>query len=88
MLVISFSLFGREESGKPDSLFSVIGVISLVFGAEGNPIGQFLMILFSIFLFCIEILSLGESDTGCNFRHNRFPRCTFVPGCRNFQMPL
>ncbi len=46
LVLLSFFLFDRENY-----LFlaaSLIGVTSLIFNAKGNPIGQFLMIVFSV----------------------------------------
>ncbi len=46
MIVLSFCLFDRTN--YMTLLASVIGVTSLIFNAKGNPIGQALMIVFSI----------------------------------------
>ncbi|MBP3919255.1 MAG: nicotinamide mononucleotide transporter [Clostridia bacterium] len=46
LIVSSFLLFDRENNLTLAA--SVIGVTSLIFNAKGNPIGQLLMILFSI----------------------------------------
>ena len=47
LIVVSFLLFGR---GDPLTLIaSLIGVTSLIFNAKGNPFGQILMIVFSVF---------------------------------------
>lgn len=46
LIIISFLLFDRES---PFTLMtSLIGVTSLIFCAKGNPIGQVLMIIFSL----------------------------------------
>ncbi|MBE5944653.1 MAG: nicotinamide mononucleotide transporter [Lachnospiraceae bacterium] len=46
MIIISFCAFDRENYL---TLFaSLIGVTSLIFNAKGNPVGQFLMIIFSL----------------------------------------
>lgn len=46
LIVISFCIFDRENFL---TLFaSLIGVTSLIFNAKGNPIGQFLMVIFSL----------------------------------------
>ena len=46
LTVLSFLLFDRKS---PTTLLaSLIGVTSLIFCAKGNPVGQILMILFSI----------------------------------------
>ncbi len=45
-IIFSFALFDREN--YLTLLASIIGVSSLIFNAKGNPIGQFLMIVFSI----------------------------------------
>ena len=42
----SFCLFDKE--GYPTLIASIIGVTSLLFNAKGNPLGQVLMILFSV----------------------------------------
>ncbi len=45
-ITVSFCAFDRESYG---TLFaSLIGVTSLIFNAKGNPIGQVLMIVFSV----------------------------------------
>lgn len=46
LILLSFFLFDREN--YLTLLASVIGVTSLIFNAKGNPIGQFLMVLFSL----------------------------------------
>ena len=47
LIVISFFIFDRENYL---TLFaSLIGVTSLIFNAKGNPFGQVLMVVFSIF---------------------------------------
>lgn len=46
LIILSFCLFDREN--YLTLLASLIGVTSLIFNAKGNPIGQFLMILFSV----------------------------------------
>ena len=46
LIVTSFVIFDREN--YLTLLASIIGVTSLIFCAKGNPIGQFLMIIFSI----------------------------------------
>lgn len=46
LIIVSFLVFDRENYG---TLFaSLIGVTSLIFNAKGNPIGQLLMVLFSL----------------------------------------
>jgi len=45
-IVLSFCLFDRES--YMTLIASLIGVTSLIFNAKGNPIGQALMIVFSI----------------------------------------
>lgn len=54
LIVISFCIFDRGSISTP--IASLIGVTSLIFSAKGNPIGQFLMIIFSVFY---GIISLG-----------------------------
>ncbi len=46
LIILSFCLFDRENYAT--LLASLIGVTSLIFNAKGNPVGQVLMILFSI----------------------------------------
>lgn len=46
-IVIAFLLFDR--TGYLSLIASSIGVTALIFNAKGNPFGQFLMILFSLF---------------------------------------
>lgn len=46
LIIGSFLLFDRENYGT--LLASLIGVTSLIFNAKGNPIGQLLMVLFSL----------------------------------------
>ncbi len=47
LLIISFPLvFG--QGGYLNSILSLIGVTAIVFGAKANPLGPFLMIIFSI----------------------------------------
>lgn len=46
LIVVSFCIFDRENYFT--LMASLIGVTSLIFNAKGNPIGQFLMIIFSM----------------------------------------
>ena len=46
LIVVSFVIFDREN--YMTLIASVIGATSLIFNAKGNPIGQVLMVLFSI----------------------------------------
>ena len=46
VIIVSFFLF--ENDGYLTLVASLIGVTSLIFCAKGNPIGQFLMIIFAI----------------------------------------
>lgn len=46
LIIISFMIFDRESYLTLSA--SLIGVTSLIFNAKGNPIGQFLMIIFSL----------------------------------------
>ena len=46
IIIISFCVFDRENYLK--LLASLIGVTSLIFNAKGNPVGQLLMVLFSL----------------------------------------
>ncbi len=46
LIIISFCIFDRENHLTLTA--SLIGVTSLIFNAKGNPIGQFLMIIFSL----------------------------------------
>ena len=45
-IMLSFVLFDRENYMTLAA--SLIGVVSLIFSAKGNPIGQFLMVVFSL----------------------------------------
>ena len=45
-IILSFLIFDRES--YLTLLASLIGVTSLIFNAKGNPIGQALMVLFSL----------------------------------------
>ena len=45
-IVLSFFIFDREN--YLTLIASLIGVTSLIFNAKGNPIGQFLMVIFSL----------------------------------------
>lgn len=47
LILVAFLLFDREN--HTTLLASFIGVTSLVFNAKGNPVGQLLMIIFSLF---------------------------------------
>lgn len=46
LITISFCLF--DKSNYLTLVASLIGVTSLIFNAKGNPIGQILMIIFSL----------------------------------------
>ena len=46
LIIISFCIFDRQNYLTLAA--SLIGVTSIIFNAKGNPVGQFLMILFSI----------------------------------------
>jgi len=46
LIIISFCIFDRES--YLTLLASIIGVTSLIFCAKGNPVGQFLMIIFGM----------------------------------------
>ncbi len=46
VIVISFMIFDRENYVTLAA--SLVGVTSLIFNAKGNPIGQFLMVIFSL----------------------------------------
>ena len=46
LIIVSFYIFDRESFLTLAA--SLIGVTSLIFNAKGNPIGQFLMIIFSL----------------------------------------
>lgn len=46
MILASFCIFDREN--HLTLIASIIGATSLIFNAKGNPIGQFLMVVFSI----------------------------------------
>ena len=59
VIVISFCLFDRES--YLTLVASLVGVTALIFCAKGNPIGQVLMVLFSILY---GIISLGFAYYG------------------------
>lgn len=46
LIVVSFAIFDRES--YLTLVASLVGVTSLIFSAKGNPIGQLLMVVFSI----------------------------------------
>ncbi len=47
VMLIIFSFFAFDRNNYLTFLASILGVTSLIFNAKGNPIGQFLMIIFS-----------------------------------------
>lgn len=59
LIVISFCIFDKESFLTLTA--SLVGVTSLIFNAKGNPIGQFLTIVFSILY---GIISLGFAYYG------------------------
>ena len=63
MIVISFCVFDR--SNYMTLFASLIGVTSLIFNAKGNPIGQILMVVFSLLygLISYKIAYYGEMAT-------------------------
>ncbi len=63
LIVVSFFIFDRENYLTLAA--SLIGVISLIFNAKGNPFGQFLMVIFSILYGIISFTSAyyGEMIT-------------------------
>lgn len=46
LIIVSFYIFDRESFLTLAA--SLIGVTSLIFNAKGNPVGQFLMVIFSL----------------------------------------
>ena len=54
LIVVSFAVFDRVN--YMTLIASVIGATSLIFNAKGNPIGQVLMIIFSVMYGIIIIL--------------------------------
>ena len=46
LIIISFCIFDKES--YLTLCASLIGVTSLIFNAKGNPLGQFLMVIFSL----------------------------------------
>jgi len=46
LIITSFCIFDRES--YLTLCASLIGVTSLIFNAKGNPLGQFLMVIFSL----------------------------------------
>ncbi len=59
MIIVSFCIFDRESWLVLAA--SIIGATSLIFNSKGNPLGQLLMIIFSI---CYGIISYGYSYYG------------------------
>ncbi len=47
VILFFFALFDRE--GYATLIATLIGVTSLIFSAKGNPVGQLLMVIFSVF---------------------------------------
>jgi nicotinamide riboside transporter PnuC len=47
LIILSFCIFDREN--YLTLIASLIGVTSLIFNAKGNPFGQLLMVIFSLF---------------------------------------
>ena len=48
VFVILFSFFNFDRENHMTLFASLLGVTSLIFNAKGNPIGQFLMVIFSL----------------------------------------
>lgn len=46
LIISSFLIFDKSDFLSPAA--SLIGVTSLIFNAKGNPVGQFLMVIFSL----------------------------------------
>lgn len=46
-LIVSYGIFHQENTWV--LVASMIGVTSLIFNAKGNPFGQLLMVIFSLF---------------------------------------
>lgn len=63
LILISFSVFDREN--YLTLLASLIGVTSLIFSAKGNPIGQVLMVVFSLLygIISYHVAYYGEMAT-------------------------
>ncbi len=59
LIIGSFCMFDRENYLTLSA--SLIGVTSLIFNAKGNPFGQFLMVLFSLFY---GVISFGFNYYG------------------------
>ncbi len=53
LIIVSFCIFDGGSFSTP--IASLIGVTSLIFSAKGNPIGQLLMIIFSVFYGIISL---------------------------------
>lgn len=58
-IIVSFCLFDRES--YLTLLASLVGVTSLIFNAKGNPVGQLLMVVFSLIY---GVISLGFAYYG------------------------
>ena len=52
LITVSFCIFDRENYST--LIASLIGVTALIFCAKGNPIGQLLMVVFSIIKCCFS----------------------------------
>ena len=63
LILISFGVFDREN--YLTLLASLIGVTSLIFSAKGNPIGQVLMVVFSLLygIISYQVAYYGEMAT-------------------------
>lgn len=59
VIIVSFGMFDREN--YLTLVASLIGVTSLIFNAKGNPVGQLLMVIFSLLY---GIISFGFSYYG------------------------
>ena len=78
MILLSFCLFDRESILTLAA--SLIGVTSLIFCAKGNPIGQVLMVLFSLLY---GIISLSFAYYGEMITYLCMTMPIMKIGCRN-----
>ena len=74
LILASFFLFDRVNFMTLAA--SLIGTTSLIFNAKGNPIGQALMIVFSLLYGAISYIFLLWRDDNLS-RHD----CTYGPVC-------
>ncbi len=75
LIIIAFIVFNRESYMTLAA--SLIGVTSLIFNARGNPVGQFLMVIFSI-LYGIISFSFGYYGEMITYLGMTMPMAVFA----------